>query len=142
MFGALLAGAGSQIPNLWDRPPCGDTVMKAVSTEKPVTGTYACFDQNLQDGLSSAGIDSDSTFASRVGNNGSYRYLHKTEDGGYVYEYDRPQSPHNKVQGAITALKRRDLFAAWDEITGATQRSTSKVFTLYFNGEGKVTAVI
>ncbi len=142
MFGALLAGAGPQLPNLWDRPSCGETVMKAVSTDKPVTGAYACFDQNLQDGLSSAGIDSDGAFASRVGKTGSYHYLHKTEDGGYVYEYDRPQSPHNQVQGAITALKRRDVFAAWDEITGRTQRSTSKVYTLYFSGDGKVRAVV
>ena len=142
IFGALLAGAGPQLPNLWDRPACAETVMKAVSTDKPVTGAYACFDNNLQEGLSSAGIDSDTAFATRVGKSGSYHYLHKTEDGGYVYEYDRPQTPHNQVQSAIAALKRRDVFAAWDEITGQTQKSTSKVYTLYFNGNGKVTAVV
>ena len=142
MFGALIAGAGPQLPNLWDRPSCGETVMKAVSTDKTVTGAYACFDGNLQEGLSSAGIDSDTAFASRVGKSGSYHYLHKTEDGGYVYEYDRPQSPHNQVQGAISALKRHDLFGAWGEITGQTQKATSKVYTLYFNRDGKVTAVL
>ena len=142
VVGALLAGAGPQLPNLWDRPTCGDTVMTAVSTDEPVTGTYACFDNNLQEGLSSAGIDSDKAFASRVGKNGSYHYLHKTEDGGYVYEYDRPQSPHNQLQATIEALKRRDLSTAWDEITGHAQKSTSKVYTLYFNGNGKITAVL
>ena len=142
MFGALLAGAGPQLPNLWDRPSCGDTVMTAVSTDKPVTGAYACFDAELQDGLNSAGIDSDNAFASRVGKTGSYQYLHKTEDGGYVYEYDRPLSPHNQLQAAFTALKRHDLFAVWDEMTGHSQKSTSKVYTFYFNGNGKITAVL
>ena len=142
VLGVLLAGAAPQVPNLWDRPSCGETVMKAVSTEKPVNGAYGCFDGALQQGLNTAGIDSDSAFASRVGKNGSYHYLHKTEDGGYVYEYDRPQSPHNKVQGAISALKRRDLYGVWNEINGEAQHSTSKVYTLYFDGNGKVSAVL
>jgi hypothetical protein len=142
MFGALLAGAGPQIPNIFDRPTCGETVMKAVSTEKAINGAYNCFDSDLQQGLNSAGIDSDGAFASRVAKNGNYHYLHKTEDGGYVYEYDRPQSPHNRWQGAVAALKKHDLPAVWEEVTGETQRSTSKVYTFYFDGDGKITAVL
>jgi hypothetical protein len=141
-FGALLAGAGPQVPNLFDRPACGETVMKAVSTEKPVSGTLGCFNDDLQMGLSSAGIDTDQEFASRIAKSGSYHYLHKTEDGGYVYEYDRNMTPHNQLQGAIDALKRRDVVAAWSEITGASQHPTSKVYTLYFNSQGKVAAVL
>ena len=34
------------------------------------------------------------------------------------------------------------MFGAWGEITGQTQKATSKVYTLYFNGDGKVTAVL
>ena len=141
-FGAVLAGAGPQLPNLFDRPACGETVMKAVSTEKPVSGTVGCFDENLQMGLSSAGIDTDQEFADRIGKAGSYHYVHKTADGGYVYEYDRNMTPHNQVQGAIDALRHRDVVAAWSEITGESQRPTSKVYTLYFNNKGKVSAVL
>jgi hypothetical protein len=140
--GALLAGAGLQLPSFLDRPACAETVMKAVATDKPVDGAYACFDRNLQDGLSSAGIDSDGAFASRVGHSGTYHYLHKTEDGGYVYEYDRVVSRHNQFQAALDALKKADVRVAWAEITGQTQRSSSKVYTLYFNGDGKITSVV
>ena len=140
-LGAFLAGAGPQVPNLWDRPACGETVMRAVSTEKPVSGTFDCFDESLQLGLSSAGIDTDKEFADRVGKSGTYRYVHKTDDGGYVYEYDRKMTPHNQIQGAIAALKRRDVVGAWAEITGQTQHASSKVFTLYFDRHGKVSAV-
>jgi hypothetical protein len=140
-FGAVLAGAGPQLPNLLDRPACGETVMRAVSTEKAVSGTVGCFDGDLQMGLSSAGIDTDQDFAARIGKSGTYHYVHKTEDGGYVYEYDRNMSPHNQVQGAISALKRHDVAAAWSEITGAAQQPTSKVYTLYFDTNGKITAV-
>src|ERR1051326_8246124 len=107
MFGALLAGGGPQIPHLFDRPSCGGTVMKAVSSGEAVNGAYNCFDSDLQQGLSSAGIDSDGAFATRVAKNGSYHYLHKTEDGGYVYEYDRPQSPHNRWQAAVDRKSTR-----------------------------------
>jgi hypothetical protein len=141
-LGAFLAGAGPQLPGLLDRPACGEKVMQAVATEKPVNGSYACFDTNLQAGLSSAGIDSDVAFAARIGHAGSYHYLQKTEDGGYVYEYDRTVSGHNQVQAAIKALKSRDVLGAWAEITGQTQKSSSKVYTLYFDGEGKITAVV
>ena len=140
-FGVLLAGAGPQLPNLLDRPACGETVMKAVSTEKPVSGTLGCFDKDLLTGLSSAGIDTDEEFANRIGKTGTYRFVHKTEDGGYVYEFDRNTSPHNQLQGALSALRRRDVGAAWSEITGASLHPTSKVYTLYFNSNGKVTAV-
>src|SRR6266511_2209036 len=70
-LGAFLAGAGPQLPGLLDRPACGEKVMQAVATEKPVNGSYACFDTNLQAGLSSAGIDSDVAFAARIGHAGS-----------------------------------------------------------------------
>jgi hypothetical protein len=140
--GALLAGAAPQVPNLWDRPACGEKVMQAVSTEKPVAGTIDCFATDLKLGLSSAGIDTDKEFADRVGKTGTYRYVHKTEDGGYVYEYDRNMTPHNRWQGAFAALKQRDVRAAWAEVTGQTQHSQSKVYTLYFNANGKVTVVL
>ena len=141
-FGALLAGAGPQVPNLFDRPACGETVMKAVSSEKPVSGAVACFGSDLQMGLSSAGIDNDAQFADRIGKPGSYHLVHKTADGGYVYEYDRNMTPHNRFQAALNALKRRDVIGAWFEITGDAQHPTSKVYTLYFNSNGKVTAVL
>ena len=104
LVGAFLAGAGPQMDRLWDRPSCAETVMKAVSTDKTVSGSYGCFDTNLQTGLQTIGIDSDNAFALKVGQNGEYHYVHKTADGGYVYEYDRPTRPHDKVQGAISAL--------------------------------------
>src|SRR6184192_2272120 len=59
LFGAALVGAGPVVPGMWDRPACAETVMKAVSTEQPVAGTYNCFDRSLQTGLVSVGIDSD-----------------------------------------------------------------------------------
>jgi hypothetical protein len=141
-LGALLASVGMQMPVFWDRPACAETVMQAVSTEKPVEGAYACFDLNLQDGLSTAGIDSDRAFAARIGHSGTYRYLHKTEDGGYVYEYDREISRHNQVAGAWDAVRKGDVPRAWAELTGQTQRSSSKVYTLYVDAAGKVKAVI
>jgi hypothetical protein len=142
VLGALLAVAGLQAFALVDRPRCAETVMRGVATEKTVNGIYGCFDRDLQEGLSSAGIDSDSTFAKRVGRSGTYHYLHKTEDGGYVYEYDRFVSPHNQVQAAVEALKNRNVGLAWAEITGQTQKSSSKVYTLYLDGDGKVSAVL
>jgi len=141
-FGALLAGAGPQVPNMFDRPACGETVMKAVSSDKPVSGAVGCFDGDLRTGLSSAGIDNDQQFADRIGKSGAYHYVKKTADGGYVYEYDRNMTPHNQLQAALNALKRRDVVGAWSEITGETQHPTSKVYTLYFNNTGKVTAVL
>jgi hypothetical protein len=140
--GALLAGAGLQLPGMWDRPACAETVMKAVSTEKPFDGAYACFDGSLQDAMSAAGIDSDKTFAARVGHSGNYHYLHKTEDGGYVYEYDRAIERHNQMQAALNALWNRNLGLAWMEVTGQTQKSDSKVYTLYINGTGKISSVV
>jgi hypothetical protein len=141
-FGAFLAGAGPQLPNLVDRPACGETVMKAVSTEKPVSGTVRCFSDELRMGLSSAGIETDQQFADRLGKSGTYHFVHRTEDGGYVYEYDRNMLPHNQLQGAFNALKRRDLVLAWEEITGSAQHPTSKVYTLYIDNSGKVAAVL
>ncbi len=134
--------------------------MKAVASDQPVAGTYNCFDGNLQMGLQSVGIDSDSAFATRIGQAGDYRYLRKTEDGGYVYEYDRPMTPHDKFKGAVVALGlpetsadmrggklgaaltvKRDLRAAWAEISGRTQNAESKLYTFYVGTDGKITAV-
>ena len=160
IFGALLAGAGPQLPTMLDRPSCTETVMKAVSSDRPVTGTYTCFDNTLQLGLQSVGVDSDSAFATRIGQNGDYRFLHKTEDGGYAYEYDRPTTPHDKVTGAVVALGlpetsadmrggklgaalsvRRDIRGAWAELSGQTQNAESRLYTLYVGADGKITAI-
>jgi hypothetical protein len=159
--GLVLAGAGPQVGGLFmDRPGCAEKVMKAVSSDKAVSGSYDCFDSNLQAGLKTIGIDSDNEFATRVGQNGEYRFVHKTADGGYVYEFDRPTQAHDRMKGAIVALglpntsrdlRRGDLGAAWNEghdvgrawaeITGQTQGEHSQLFTFYMNGRGKVTAV-
>jgi hypothetical protein len=160
VFGALLAGAGPQVSASWDRPACAETVMRAVSTDQTVHGTYACFDDSMRNGLQTIGIDSDSAFATRVGQSGDYRFVQKTADGGYVYEYDRQTRKHDKIQGAMVALglpgtsravqrgdlagawnQRRDLGAAWDELMGKTQGNKSELFTFYLDGGGKVTAV-
>ena len=160
ILGALLVGGVPQVTAFTDRPTCAETVMRAVSTDNPVRGTYGCFTPNMQAGLASIGILSDSDFAQRVGQAGDYRFVHKTVDGGYVYEYDRPTQPHDKVRGALNALgvpgtsrdlrrgdvgaawgERHDLGAAWAEITGQTQRAHSQVFTFYMDGDGKITAV-
>jgi hypothetical protein len=160
IFGALLAGAGPQLPTMFDRPSCAETVMKAVASDRPIAGTYSCFDGSLQLGLQSVGIDSDAAFATRIGQNGDYRFLRKTEDGGYVYEYDRPTSPHDKVMGAVAALGlpetssdmrqgnigaalmvRRNIRSAWAEISGKTQNAESKLYTIYVGTDGKIKAV-
>jgi hypothetical protein len=159
-IGALLAGGGPHLTSFMDRPACAETVMKAVSSDHTVKGTYNCFDTSMQVGLASLGIQSDAEFATRVGQNGDYRFVQKTADGGYVYEYDRPMQPHDKVRGALLSLgipstsrdlrrgdigaawnERHDLGAAWAEITGQTQMAKSQVFTFYLDESGKVTAV-
>jgi hypothetical protein len=131
-----------------------------VSTDQTVHGTYACFDDSMQSGLQTIGIDSDSAFATRVGQSGEYHFVQKTADGGYVYEFDRQTRRHDKIQGAIVALglpgtsravqhgdlaaawnQRHDLGAAWDELTGKTQGDKSELFTFYVDGGGKVTSV-
>ena len=159
-FGALLVGAGPQIPSFLDRPSCAETVMKAVSSDKAVAGTYSCFDGSMQSGLQTIGIDSDSAFATRVGQGGQYHFVQKTADGGYVYEYVRQTRKHDQLQGAMRALglpgtsrdvrhgdipaalnERRDLGAAWAELTGQTQGDKSQLFTFYLDGSGKVTSV-
>jgi len=160
IFGALLAGAGPQLPTMFDRPSCAETVMKAVASNRPIAGTYNCFDGNLQMGLQSVGIDSDSAFATRIGQDGDYRFLRKTEDGGYAYEFDHPTSPHDKVKGTVAALGlfetstdvrsgnlgaaltvRPNLPGAWAEISGRTQNAESKLYTIYLGSDGKITAV-
>ena len=99
-------------------------------------------------------------FATRIGQEGDYRFLHKTEDGGYVYEYDRPTAPHDQVKAAAAALgwprtaadlrsgnfaavftERHDLPAAWAEITGKTQNAESRLFTIYLGADGRITAI-
>jgi hypothetical protein len=157
---AFLVGAAPQIPNVWQRPTCADTVMRAVSSTKPVHGPMSCFDSDMRTGLQQLGIDSDSTFAAHVGVNGDYHYVNKTADGGYVYEYDRALKPHDRVRGALNALgvatttrdvrrgdlaaavkEPHDIAAAWAEITGATQAEKSELFTFYLDGRGKVASV-
>lgn len=160
VFGALLAGAGPQIAATVGRPGCAETVMRAVSTDQTVPGTYQCFDENLQAGLLTIGVDSDSAFAQRIGQNGDYHFVHKTADGGYVYEYDRPTTPHDEVQGTISALglpqmradvrrgnflaawnEKHDVGLAWAEMTGETQNDQSRLFTIYIGQDGRVSAV-
>jgi hypothetical protein len=160
VFGVLLAGGTPRLTSFMDRPSCAEKVMQAISTDHSVSGTYDCFDADMQVGLQSVGIDSDKAFADKVGVNGDYHFVQKTQDGGYVYEYDRPMRPHDKVKGAIVALgfpatqrdlrrgdlgaawnERHDLGAAWAELTGQTQRDKSQVFTFYLDGSGKITAV-
>ncbi|OLC00469.1 MAG: hypothetical protein AUI15_07285 [Actinobacteria bacterium 13_2_20CM_2_66_6] len=159
-FGVLLAGGGPQVQSLWDRPACAEKVMQAVSTDSTISGSYGCFTTNMQTGLQTIGVDSDNAFAAKIGQSGEYHFVHKTADGGYIYEYDRPMQPHDKVKGAISALglprtsldvrrgdfgaawnERHDLGAAWAEITGQTQQDHSQLFTFYLDGEGKVSAV-
>ena len=159
-FGAALAGAAPQMTNVWDRPACAEKVMSAVSTDKAVNGSYGCFNGNLQAGLHTIGVDSDQSFAAQIGQNGDYHFVQKTADGGYVYEYDRPLQPHDKVKGAVEALglpktardfRRMDVGAAlsenhnfgaaWAEITGQTQRDHSQMFTIYLDDAGKISAV-
>ena len=160
IFGVVLAGAAPQVPSFWDRPACAETVMQAVATDQAVKGSYTCFDDSMQAGLQTIGIDSDNSFATKVGQKGEYHFLHKTADGGYVYEYDRPEHAHDKVRGAISALglpgasrdvrrgdlaaawnEHRDLGAAWAELTGQTQGAHSQLFTFYMDGKGRVSSV-
>jgi hypothetical protein len=160
MLGAVVGFTAPQMSSALDRPHCAETVMRAVSTDKSVNGTYACFDRGLQLGLLTIGVNSDSTFADRIGQQGDYHFLHKTADGGYIYEYDRPTTPHDRFQGLFSALalpqtrmdvrhmnflaawhEQRDLKLAWAEITGQTQNDESRLFTIYVGSDGKITAV-
>ena len=160
LLGAAVAFAGPQVPTALDRPGCAETVMRAVSSDRTVSGTYDCFSGALQDGLLTIGVDSDSTFADRIGQNGEYSFLHKTADGGYVYEYDRPKTPHDRFKGAIGALavpqmradvrhgnflaawnEPHNMRLAWAEITGQTQQDESRLFTIYVGSDGRITAV-
>jgi hypothetical protein len=160
IVGALLMYAGPQVASAMDRPACAETVMQAVATDKAVDGTYSCFDRGLQLGLMTIGVNSDSSFADRIGQDGEYHFLRKTADGGYVYEYDRPTTPHDRFKGMIGALavpqtridvrhgnflaawhEPRDLRLAWAEITGQTQNTESRLFTFYVGSDGKITAI-
>ena len=160
IVGALLMYAGPQVATAMDRPACAETVMHAVSTDKAVNGAYACFDRGLQLGLLTIGVNSDSSFADRVGQDGEYHFLRKTADGGYVYEYDRATTPHDRFTGVISALalpqtrvyvrrgnflaawhESRNLRLAWGEITGQTQNTESRLFTFYMSPDGKITGI-
>ena len=160
LLGAGLAFSAPQVPGALDRPACADRVMQAVSTDSTVDGTYSCFDRQLQLGLMSVGIDSDKSFADRLGQKGDFHFLHKTVDGGYVYEYDRPMTPHDQWLGAVDALalqqtrsdvrhwnllaawhEQRDLPLAWAEITGKTQNDESHLYTFFVDSDGKIAAV-
>lgn len=161
LIGAAAAVAVLELPGAWaSRPSCPDTVMKAVSSDRPVAGAYGCFNPAVQAELQANGIDSDSAFADKVGQNGDYHFMQKTADGGYVYEYDRPGAPHDRVQAALTALgwpkitadlQRGDVGAAWhvnndfamawSDITGHIQSANSQLFTFYVDGDGKITGV-
>ena len=160
IVGALAVYAGPQVVAAMDRPSCAETVMQAVSSDQRVHGTWGCFDQSMQMGLVTIGVNSDSSFADRIGQDGDYHFLRKTADGGYVYEYDRPTTPHDRFTGMLSALKlpqtridvrhgnflaawqeSRDLRRAWAEITGQTQNTESRLFTFYIGSDGRITAV-
>ena len=160
ILGALLMYAGPQAATAMDQPSCANTVMQAVATDKSVNGTYACFDRGLQLGLLTIGVNSDRSFADRIGQDGDYHFLRKTADGGYVYEYDRPTTPHDRLMGTIGALalpqtrldvrhgnflaawqEPRDLRRAWAELTGQTQNTESRLFTFYIGSDGRITAI-
>lgn len=160
VFGAAAAVAVLEAPAVWDRPACTDTVMKAVASDRPVAGTYSCFNSAVQAELSANGIDSDSAFADKVGQNGDYHFMQKTADGGYVYEYDRPGAPHDRVQAVLTALGwpkistdlqhgdfnaawhvTNDFGAAWSYVTGHMPSSNSQLYTFYVDGDGKISSV-
>lgn len=160
MAGALVAFVGPQIPSALDRPGCAETVMRAVSSDQTVKGSYGCFSKSLQAGLLTVGVDSDRSFADHIGQNGEYHFLHKTADGGYVYEYDRPTTPHDRFKGVIGALavpqmradvrrgnilavwsEPHDVRRAWAEITGQTQNDESRLFTIYVGSNGRITAI-
>lgn len=157
LAGAAIAVGAIELPGLSERPTCPETVMKAVSSDRPVAGTFQCFDGAVQRELQANGVDSDTTFATVVGQNGEYHFLHKTADGGYVYEYDHMTAPHDRVQGALSALGvpnisadvrrgdfaaawhvRTDFSGAWSEITGQTQSPSSMLFTFYLDGDGRI----
>ncbi|HET9783290.1 MAG TPA: hypothetical protein VFR33_16135 [Candidatus Dormibacteraeota bacterium] len=160
IVGALFTYAGPQVVNAMDRPSCAETVMQAVSTETTVNGTYGCFDRGLQLGLLTIGVNSDSSFADRIGQSGEYHFLRKTADGGYVYEYDRATTPHDRFQGMFSALslpqtridfrhgnflaawnEPHNLRKAWAEISGQTQNTESRLFTFYVGPDGRITAI-
>lgn len=160
IVGGLLVYAGPQVVSAMDRPACAETVMHAVSSDKTVNGAYNCFDSGLQMGLFTIGVNSDSSFADRIGQDGDYHFLYKTADGGYVYEYDRATTPHDRFTGMMSALalqktrldvrhgnflaawhESRNFRQAWAEITGQTQNTESRLFTFYVGSNGKITAI-
>ena len=160
IVGALFVYAGPQVVSAMDQPTCAEIVMQAVSSDQTVKGTWGCFDQGMQMGLVTIGVNSDSSFADRIGQDGEFHFLHKTADSGYTYEYDRPTTPHDRFTGMLSALKlpqtridvrhgnflaawqeSRDLRRAWAEITGQTQNTESRLFTFYIGSDGRITAV-
>lgn len=155
LFGGSIVAFTPQVSVLLDRPACVETVMKAVSTDRPVDGTYSCFDPQYQGRLSRIDITSDQTFATKVGHAGQYHFLGKTPDGGYAYEYDEPLFPHNGWPIVRTSLgvawqgvRRGDLTSAripfevaWNEATGKTQLWSSALLVIYTDPDGKIARI-
>ena len=65
IFGAVLAGAGPQVPAFWDRPACAETVMQAVSSGKVVNP----YDRDQEQGWDHVDFVIDALLAE--GNSGS-----------------------------------------------------------------------
>jgi hypothetical protein len=153
--GGALVGFSPQLPALLDRPSCSETVMKAVSTQQPVSGTYSCFDKAYQARLEKNGIDSDAAFAKQIGQTGRYRFVRKTADGGYAYEFDQSVFPHDgraaikdSFSKAWDGLRHGNFTSpwmpvqvTWREVTGDAQGSSSAFFVFYLDPDGKINKV-
>jgi hypothetical protein len=153
--GGALVGFSPQLPALIDRPACTERVMKALSTEQPVNGSYECFDKAYQVRLVGSGVDSDRAFAKQIGQNGRYHFLRKTDDGGYAYEYDQMLNPHsglsavaNSFSLAWDGVRHGDLTSpwlplevTWNELTGQAQGSSSNFLVFYLDKDGKIARV-
>ena len=126
--------------------------MHAVSSAQPVAGTYGCFESQMQARLEAQGIDSDQSFASKVGQSGRYHLVGQTDDGGYAYEFDKPVFPHDgratvrkslevgwtKVQGGDIGGAWIPVQVTWNEVTGQNEGSISVLVVVYADDQGKV----
>ena len=126
--------------------------MHAVASSHPVYGTYDCFEKQMQLRLEQQGIDSDQSFAARVGQSGSYHLVGKTDDGGYAYEFDKPVFPHDgratvrqslavgwtKVRGGDIGGAWVPVQVTWNELTGQNTGSVSVLVVVYADDHGKV----
>ncbi len=152
MFGGWVVAISPQVPLLFDRPACADTVMQAVSSQHPIDGTYDCFEKNLQTQLEAQGVDSDAAFAAKVGKSGRYHLVGKTGDGGYAFEYDRAVFPHDgkaavrksvgvaweRVRGGDVGALLIPVQVTWGELTRANEGTERAVIVLYVDDQGKV----